>query len=71
MNGTEAIGLILCAIGLATAIVLTIFGLLNMVQGMEFNTAKYNYCVTKFNNKTEIDKCKSKSVYKFMAEYLK
>ena len=34
-------------------------------------TKKDNYCATKFNNKTGIDKCKSKSVYKFMAEYLK
>ena len=36
-----------------------------------FNMYKDNYCATKFNNKTGIDKCKSESVYKFMAEYLK
>lgn len=62
---------ILCVIGFMTTIGLITFGILNMVEGMEFNAAKDNYCVTKFNNKTGIDKCKSKSVYKFMAEYLK
>ena len=60
----------LCAIGLITVVALTIFGLMNMLDGISFNMYKDNYCVTKFNNKG-IDKCKSKSVYKFMIEYLK
>ena len=67
----ENICAILCFIGFITIMGLTIFGILNMVEGMEFNAAKDNYCVTKFNNKTGIDKCKSKSVYQFMTEYLK
>ena len=67
----EAIAGFLCTIGLITVVLLTIFGLMNMLDGISFNMYKDNYCATKFNNKTGIDKCKSKSVYKFMAEYLK
>lgn len=67
----ENICIILCVIGFITIMGLTIFGLANMVDGISFNMYKDNYCATKFNNKTGIDKCKSKSVYKFMAEYLK
>ena len=67
----EAIAGFLCAIGLITVVLLTIFGLMNMLDGISFNRYKDNYCATKFNNKTGIDKCKSKSVYKFMVEYLK
>lgn len=67
----DAIAGFLCAIGLITVVALIIVGLMNMLDGITFNIYKYDYCVTKFNNKTEINKCKSKSIYKFMIEYLK
>lgn len=67
----EVIAEFLCAIGLITVVALTIFGLMNMLDGISFHMYKDNYCATKFNNKTGIDKCKSKSVYQFMTEYLK
>lgn len=67
----EVIAGFLCAIGLITVVALTIFGLMNMLDGISFNSNRKDYCITKFDNKLEIKNCRIKPVYKFMAEYLK
>ena len=67
----EVIAGFLCAIGLITVVLLTIFGLMNMLDGISFNMYKDNYCATKFNSKGGRDKCRSRAVYKVMAGYLK
>lgn len=67
----EIIGGILTVIGFITIIALTIFGLMNMLDGLIFNSTRKDYCITKFDNKLEIENCRTKPVYKFMTEYLK
>ena len=67
----ENICIILCIIGFITIMGLTIFGLMNMVDGIVFNSTRKDYCATKFDNKLEIKNCQIKPVYKFMIEYLK
>jgi uncharacterized membrane protein YphA (DoxX/SURF4 family) len=62
---------ILMVVGLFTIIALTVFGLMNMLDGFIFNATRKDYCATKFDNKLEIKNCSIKPVYKFMTEYLK
>lgn len=61
----------LCTIGSITIIGLIVFGLINMFDGLRFNSIRKDYCMTKFDNKLEIKNCQIKPVYKFMTEYLK
>lgn len=67
----ETIAMILIVIGFFTVIALTVFGLMNMLDGIIFNLTRKDYCTTKFDNKLEIKNCTIKPVYKFMTEYLK